>query len=100
MFLPFHALCFNKESLGNFLAAFDNNVVDAIFVDGWARLTLLVKSIVGKFDAIVVDRLLVDGTGDVVSFGGWVIRRFQTGRVQQYLILSFIALGLVFWILR
>ncbi|NQW45036.1 MAG: hypothetical protein HQ462_06490, partial [Deltaproteobacteria bacterium] len=36
----------------------------------------------------VVDRLMVDGTADVMSGGGWVLRQFQTGKVQQYLVLT------------
>lgn len=82
------------------LAEFDNRVVDGILVDGWAKITLAVRTAVGKFDEIFVDRIFVDGTGDIVSVGGWVIRRFQTGRVQQYLIFSLLALGAVFWVLK
>jgi NADH-quinone oxidoreductase subunit L len=82
------------------LAEFDNRVVDGIFVDGWAKVTLFVRSVVGKFDEVVVDRIGVDGTGDLVTVGGWVVRRFQTGRVQQYLIFSLVALGAVYWVLR
>ena len=82
------------------LAKFDDRVIDGILVDGWAKVTLVVRSVVGKFDEVIVDRVLVDGSGDLVSVGGWVIRRFQTGRVQQYLIFSLLALGAVFWVLK
>lgn len=80
-----------------FLAKFDDVVVDGIFVDGWAKVAMVIKSVVAKFDDIVVDRLFVDGTGNVIAVGGWVLRRFQTGRVQQYLILVILVLG--FWLL-
>lgn len=81
-----------------FLAAFDDLVVDRIFVDGWGKVTMVTKSIVGKFDDVVVDRILVDGTGDVASVGGWVVRQLQTGKVQQYLILSMIAMVLALYV--
>ncbi len=87
-------------SWNRMLAAFDNRVVDGIFVDGWAKVTMVVKSVVGKFDEVVVDRMAVDGAGDLVAVSGWAVRRFQTGRVQQYLIFSLIALGMVYWVLR
>lgn len=83
-----------------FLAVFDDRVVDRIFVDGWSRVTLVVKSIVGKFDDLFVDQIMVDGTGVVTSAGGWVLRRFQTGRVQQYLILCFIVFVILLFYLR
>ena len=75
------------------LARFDDVVVDGILVDGWAKVTMAVKSVVGKFDDIFIDRILVDGTGDLAATGGWIIRQFQTGKIQQYLILTFVALG-------
>jgi hypothetical protein len=40
----------------------------------------------------VVDRIMVDGTADVASGGGWALRQLQTGKVQQYLILTLIVL--------
>ena len=80
-------------SFNNFLARFDDVVIDGILVDGWAKTAMVVKTVVGKFDDIFVDRILVDGASDITNAGGWVIQRFQTGKVQQYLILTFIALG-------
>ena len=73
-----------------FLARFDDLVIDRVMVDGWKDVTMVVKSVVGKFDDIVVDRILVDGTGNLASAGGWIFRRFQTGKVQQYLLFVFI----------
>ncbi|NDG26024.1 MAG: NADH-quinone oxidoreductase subunit L, partial [Proteobacteria bacterium] len=83
------------------LAKFDDKVVDRTGVDGWATLTLFLKSIVGKFDDLVVDRMMVDGSGNVVSAGGWVLRQLQTGKVQQYLVFTFIVLGFfIFYFVR
>jgi len=80
-------------SFNSFLAKFDDVVIDGILVDGWAKLVMVIKTVVGKFDDIFVDRILVDGTADVATSGGWILQRFQTGKVQQYLILTFIVLG-------
>jgi NADH-quinone oxidoreductase subunit L len=91
LFLPFTIL----------MAKFDDRIVDRIAVDGWATLTMGIKTVVGKFDDLVVDRLMVDGSGNAVSAGGWVMRQFQTGKVQQYLVLTFIVLGLfIFYFTR
>jgi NADH-quinone oxidoreductase subunit L len=71
------------------LARFDDIVIDGILVDGWAKLAMIVKSIVGKFDEVVVDWFLVDVmAGYVPAFGGRVLMFFQTGKVQQYTILT------------
>lgn len=91
LFLPFTVL----------MAKFDDRIIDRIAVDGWATVTMGLKAVVGKFDDLVVDRLMVDGSGNAVSAGGWVMRQFQTGKVQQYLVLTFIVLGLfIFYFTR
>ncbi|MFM8315882.1 MAG: NADH-quinone oxidoreductase subunit L [Deltaproteobacteria bacterium] len=80
-----------QKGLLNFnrmLATFDDKFVDRVLVDGWRDVTMVVKSFVGKFDDIVVDRIMVDGTADVTAGGGWIVRQFQTGKVQQYLVLT------------
>ncbi len=80
-----------QKGLLNFnrmLATFDDKFVDRVLVDGWRDATMVVKSFVGKFDDIVVDRIMVDGTADVTAGGGWIVRQFQTGKVQQYLVLT------------
>lgn len=75
------------------LARFDDLMVDRVFVDGWKDVTLILKSIVGGFDNIVIDRLMVDGTGYATTTGGWLLRRFQTGKIQTYLLWMLIVLG-------
>ncbi len=80
------------------LATFDDKVVDRIFVDGWADIVMVVKTIVGKFDDIFVDRILVDGTGQITALSGWVLRIVQTGRVQQYLMVALAVLGIAIWL--
>jgi len=112
---PLHTLLWNKYYFDDFyikgviqklflpatvfLAKFDDKVVDQTAVDGWAKIAMVIKSVVGRFDDVVVDKIGVDGTGAAVSAGGWVLRRLQTGRIQQYLILTFIAFGLLLFYL-
>ncbi len=81
-------------TFNNLLARFDDLVVDRIFVDGWKDIAMAVKSAVNQFDNIVVDKGLVDGTAYAVSAGGWMIRQFQTGQVQTYLVWTLVALGI------
>ena len=83
--LPWNRLC----------AKFDDLVIDRIMVDGWKDVSMVIRSVVGQFDSIVIDRLLVDGSGYSMAAGGWVIRQFQTGRVQTYLIVMLIAFGVL-----
>jgi len=80
-------LSFNRA-----LAKFDDMVIDRIFVDGWKDISMVLKSVIGKFDNVVVDQILVDGPAKAVSAGGWAISRFQSGRVQQYLVMTMILL--------
>ncbi|MBI4405376.1 MAG: NADH-quinone oxidoreductase subunit L [Deltaproteobacteria bacterium] len=108
-FSPIHTLLWNKYYFDHlyiniiiqkgllgwnrFLAAFDDWVIDRILVDGWSRIVLFIKSIVGLFDDLVIDRMLVDGSAGMTAMGGWAVRRIQTGKVQHYLIASLAALG-------
>ncbi len=80
-----------------FLAKFDDLVVDRICIDGWKDIVMAIKSVIAKFDDIVVDRICVDGPGQLASVGGWTIRQLQTGRVQQYLIITISVLALALY---
>ncbi len=80
------------------LATFDDKVIDRIFVDGWADVVMVIKSVVAKFDDLIVDRILVDGTGQITALGGWALRIVQTGKVQQYLMAALAVLGLAIWL--
>ena len=73
--------------------------MDRLCGDGWGKITLAVRTLIGKIDDIFVDQTLVDGTGHVAAAGGWVLRRLQTGVVQQYLIFVFltITMALIYW---
>jgi NADH-quinone oxidoreductase subunit L len=80
-------------------AAFDYNVIDQTFVDGFGRVGRLFARISGFFDQNFVDRVLVDGTGDVAEKLGAFFRRLQSGIAQSYLFWMGIGLASMFvWI--
>ncbi len=74
------------------LGTFDLKVIDGI-VDGAASVTRGFSSFIGKFDNIVVDGL-VNFMAYLSGFIGLIFRRFQTGKVQTYLI--FVLISIVF----
>jgi NADH-quinone oxidoreductase subunit L len=81
-----------------FLAWFDNTIVDGI-VNGAATVTRMVSFFTGKFDNIVVDGL-VNFMAYLSGFIGLVLRRFQTGRVQTYLVLVVFSLVIILYLFK
>ena len=80
---------------------FDDKIVDRIFVDGWALVTLLISEIYNFFDAVVVDGL-VDLAGVISRFFGWMLSARMDGQVQEYLLIVAFAVLVFFaghWIL-
>jgi NADH-quinone oxidoreductase subunit L len=65
-------------------AAFDRVVIDGI-VNGSGYLTRSISWVVGKFDNFGVDGM-VNGVAVVLQSAGEGLRRFQTGRLQTYLV--------------
>jgi NADH-quinone oxidoreductase subunit L len=91
---------------------FSENVVykllDQTLIDGFLHLfgpstTGIGSFIRNKFDLPFINRLIGDGSADVTYWAGGKLTRTQTGRIQQYLILSLVALfvvgGLVYFFL-
>ncbi len=78
----------NQIRLNNFLANFDNRVIDETLVDGWAPITAKTSFVSGDFDNRAIDQTLVDGTGKVIGQTGTEVRKIQTGKIQQYLLLG------------
>ncbi|MBU1678262.1 MAG: NADH-quinone oxidoreductase subunit L [Bacteroidetes bacterium] len=70
--------------LSNFLAWFDNTIIDGI-VNGSATVTRLFSRISGWFDNYVVDGF-VNFTAFFSGFIGLSFRRIQTGKVQTYIV--------------
>lgn len=78
-------------------AWFDRRIIDGI-VDGSAYITKHFAFFTGTFDRVVVDGL-VNLTAYISGFIGLLFRRFQTGKVQTYIVLvvfSIVILLLVF----
>src|ERR1035437_5033052 len=84
--------------LSRFLAWFDNTIVDGI-VNGAATVTRWTSFVTGKFDNIVVDGL-VNFTAYLSGFIGLILRRFQTGRVQTYLVLVVFSLVIILYLFK
>jgi NADH-quinone oxidoreductase subunit L len=64
---------------------------------GW--ITRGVSFISGKFDSIVIDGL-VNLTAYLSGFGGLVLRKFQTGRIQTYLIFVVMSVMVLYFVFR
>jgi NADH-quinone oxidoreductase subunit L len=73
-------------AFSRFLSLFDNKVIDGM-VDGSAKVTKIFSWAGGKFDSIVVDGFLVNGFAFANGFIGLLLRKFQTGKVQTYIVL-------------
>jgi NADH-quinone oxidoreductase subunit L len=110
---PFYKLSFNKWyfdeiydatfvafTMGSsrVLAWFDNTIVDGI-VNGAATVTRMISFFTGRFDNIVVDGL-VNFMAYLSGFIGLILRRFQTGRVQTYLVLVVFSLVIILYLFK
>ncbi|MBL0333689.1 MAG: NADH-quinone oxidoreductase subunit L [Chlorobiota bacterium] len=79
-------------------AWFDTNVVDGI-VNGVATVTRGVGVAIGGFDKYVIDGL-VNFIGGLTQFLGLIMRQFQTGRIQTYLVYILLGVILLFFLFR
>ena len=84
---------FAKDS-GNFLWAFDRNVVDGL-VNFSAAFTRFSAWFSGILDTHIVDRL-VNLIGSIVQFYSMAFRKLQTGLVQRYAL--FILAGIILFL--
>ena len=75
----------------NVLRWFDEYIVDGV-VNGSAKITVVSSWVSGLFDKYVIDGL-VNFTAYFTGFFGLLFRKFQTGRVQTYIV--FVVLGVV-----
>jgi NADH-quinone oxidoreductase subunit L len=77
---------------------FDDTLVDGV-VNGAAWVTRVVSSFSGKFDSGVVDGI-VNATAYVSGFFGLVLRKFQTGRVQTYVLYAVLSVMVFYFVFR
>ena len=81
-----------------FLAWFDNKIIDGI-VNGSATITRGFSRFSGRFDSIVVDGL-VNFMAYLSGFFGLIFRRFQTGKVQTYLVFVIFSLVILLFLFK
>ena len=72
--------------LANKISWIDWELYDKYFINGFGRLTDWLSKISGKIDYNVIDQILVDGTGKISGLLGLILKRIQTGRIQNYLL--------------
>jgi NADH-quinone oxidoreductase subunit L len=77
---------------------FDATIIDGI-VNGSATLTRWFSWFIGKFDNIVIDGL-VNFSAYFTGFTGLILRKFQTGRVQTYLVFVVFSIIVFFFVFR
>jgi NADH-quinone oxidoreductase subunit L len=87
------ALAFSR-----FLAWFDATIVDGM-VNLSATLTRGLSRFTAKFDSIVVDGL-VNFMAYLSGFIGLIFRRFQTGKVQTYVVLAVFSLVILLFLFK
>ncbi|HEX2869245.1 MAG TPA: NADH-quinone oxidoreductase subunit L [Ignavibacteriales bacterium] len=85
-------------ALSRALAWFDSKVVDGI-VNGTATLTRGLSNIGGLFDKYIVDGM-VNGAAYLSGFIGLFFRRFQTGKVQTYVVFVVFSVIILLFIFR
>lgn len=78
-------------ALSHACAWFDRVIVDGI-VNGVGWTVRGLKSVIGAIDRYGVDKVGVEGTANVIDKLGSFARLFQTGRIQTYLVWTFIVL--------
>jgi NADH-quinone oxidoreductase subunit L len=79
-------------------AWFDKKIIDGI-VDGSAVVTRHIATFSGNFDKYVVDGL-VNFTAYLSGFIGILFRRFQTGKVQTYIVLVIFSIVILLFVFK
>jgi NADH-quinone oxidoreductase subunit L len=85
-------------ALSRFLGKFDLKIIDGI-VDGSASITKAFSFFIGKFDNVVIDGF-VNFVAYLSGFIGIIFRRFQTGRVQTYLVFVIVSLVILLFVFK
>jgi NADH-quinone oxidoreductase subunit L len=76
----------------------DDTIIDGA-VNGAAWLGRVVSTVSGKVDSGVVDGI-VNSTAYVSGFFGLVLRKFQTGRVQTYVLYAVLSVMVFYFVFR
>ncbi len=81
------------------MAAWTDRVIIDGIVDGSAKITVAFSNFIGKFDNIVIDGL-VNFMAYLSAFIGLIFRRFQTGKVQTYIIMVIFSIVILLYIFK
>ncbi len=84
--------------LSRFLAWFDLKIIDGI-VDGSASITKIFSSFIGGFDRIIIDGF-VNFTAYFSGFIGILFRKFQTGKVQTYILFVIFSIVILLFVFK
>lgn len=84
--------------LSRLFAWFDKKIIDGI-VDGFATVTKMSSSFIGGFDRVVIDGL-VNLTAYLSGFIGILFRKFQTGKVQTYIIFVIFSIVILLFVFK
>jgi NADH-quinone oxidoreductase subunit L len=85
-------------AISRFFGKFDQIIIDGA-VNGVASITRGFSFFIGKFDNIVVDGL-VNFMAYLSGFIGLIFRRFQTGRVQTYLMFVLVSVVILLFLFK
>jgi NADH-quinone oxidoreductase subunit L len=85
-------------ALTRVLRWFDNTIIDGA-VNGTGRITRDASSAGGKFDVVVIDGM-VNLIAYLSGFLGLVFRKFQTGKVQTYIIFVVFSVLVLYFVFR
>ena len=68
------------------IAWIDWELYDKYFINGFGHMTAWASRVTGKFDYEIIDQIMVDGAGRIASRLGILLKKVQTGRLQNYLL--------------
>ena len=109
-FPKLHALSYNKFyvdeiynrflyqpflKLADWVAWLDWDIYDKWIIDGFGRLTTWLARWVGKADYDGLDQGIVDGVGRTLRGLGTGLQMFQTGRLQNYILLATVGVVII-----
>lgn len=81
--------------MGNFLNVFDAKVVDGV-VNGTGIGTLKLSDVKNWIDVHIVDGI-VNGAGAVTRIFSGILRKIQTGLIQNYLVIVFVGIVIILY---
>ncbi len=74
----------------------DQGVIDNLFLHSFGKVTNFLGASIRRYiDLAVINQFVGDGTSEVVKWTGRNLRPVQTGRIQQYMMLSLVVLVVV-----